>query len=295
MITNNYIEIQKDSTYTFTIFKENQNTSVIPSTALITITDSAGTQLLASTAMTINATTGVCTYAWDSTGVATGLNYIVKYNLDSDNTITRLFDIYLYPFTNLVTDDDLLLEYEDIKTGAWEASNTSQSGSTSTLVDNNRYEDDNYWKGGIIEIYQDNKSYVRQVISFVSSTNTITFSPVLDVAILTDKYIIRKSYQSQITYAGNKVCLDYKKINKRASLIIDSNTVKYLIIYKFFSEFFFKLIKSSEDEYSIKYDYYSNKYKTEFESLSLVYDADGDSVIDDGEENEKIGQIKWYR
>ena len=94
MITNDIIEIQKDSTYTFSVFKENKNISIIPSTAFIIILDSFGSELLASTAMTINATTGLCTYNWNSTGNEVGLNYIVKFNIDSDKSLYLIFALY---------------------------------------------------------------------------------------------------------------------------------------------------------------------------------------------------------
>ena len=40
---------------------------------------------------------------------------------------------------------------------------------------------------------------------------------------------------------------------------------------------------------------YANKYKNEFQSLSLVYDDNMDGEVDEDEEDTKIGEIRWNR
>jgi len=295
MQTQDLIEIKKGSIYTFTHFIENQNSYIIPSTAFITIMDSDGDSILTKTAMTINATTGVCTYAWDSTGKEEGLNYQVKFELDSYNPVIRLFDIYLYPFINNITDDDLITEYSGIKDGIYEVSGKAQSGTVNTIIDRNRNELDDHWKGGQLTIFQGQDVYTRKVTGFVLSTNTITFSPNLDNAIMENNYSMRQSFQDKINRAGIEVQLYFKKLEKRASLIMDSYTCKQLILYKFFEHYFFELIKKDDDEFNIKYKYYADKYQAEMEGLKLVYDSQGDGIIDDGEEDRNVGSIEWFR
>lgn len=294
MITNDLIEIQKDSTYTFTYFKEDKNISVIPAVALISLLDTSGNAIITDQIMAIDGVTGECTYSWDSTNYDSDINYQVKYTIDSENII-RFFDIYLYPFQNDVTDSDLFLENNIIQNDVWEIVGKSTSGTVNTIVDTNIEREDDFFNGGIIEIYQNKEIQIRKITDYVNSTNTITFSPNLVVAVATDQYTARQSYQDQITYAGNIVQLDYKKINKRAYLVIDHNQLKYLIIYKFFENFFRKLVKEIDDEFDIQYKYYAGKYSSEFQSLSLIYDENKDGVIDDGEVDTKVGQVKWYR
>lgn len=294
METQDLIEVRKDSTYTFTHFIESQNNLIVPSTATIVITDSAGTSLLSSTAMTISAA-GVCTYAWDSSGVDVGMNYLVTYQLDSYEPVIRLFDIMCYPFVNNVTDSDLFAEYRGLKSNSYENSGIAQSGSTTTLVDVNRAEKDNHWKGGQIEIYQGQSVLVLDIVSSVQSTNTITFTPTLSTAVTTENYTIRQSYQEDINTAGKKVQLYFKSLEKRAYLVIDSYTLKQLIIYEVMKQYFFENIKANDDEQSIKYNHYATMYKSTLESLKLVYDNDSDGVIDDGEEDDTTGKIVMFR
>lgn len=295
MKTQSIIEVQKNSTYTFEHFIESKNTAIIPSTANITIMDKSGTEILASTAMTINGTSGLCTYDWDSTGNDTGFNYQVKFELDSYDPVIRLFDIVLYPFVNNVTDSDLILENRSLETSYAEVSGSATGGTTSTIVDAKRFEADDYYNGGVITIYKDNDVYERTITDYVSSTKTFTFTPVLDFTPTDEEYTARTSFQDGIDLAGTKVQLYFRKLEKRASLIMDSYTCKQLIIYKFFENYYFTLMKEEGDEFSIKHSYYQRLYQTEMESLNLVYDINGDGSITEAEEDRNIGQIRWYR
>ena len=54
-------------------------------------------------------------------------------------------------------------------------------------------------------------------------------------------------------------------------------------------------MKEIDDEYGIKYSHYANAYKTELESLKLVYDEDKDGAVSDGEENSTPGAMRWLR
>jgi hypothetical protein len=292
MQTQDLIEVQKDSTYTFTYFKESQNTLVPLSSATIKITDSAGNVLQDTINMTISS--DVATYAWDSTGNDAGLNYQVIFTINSE-PIVRLFDIMLYPFRNDVTDDDVINEYKSIKNEQSEASGTSQSGTTTTLVDLNRGELNDHWNGGEIQIYQNQSVFTRTVTDFVLSTNTITFSPALETAVSTDDYTIRTSFQDEIDRAGKNVQLHFRALEKRAYLVLDNYTLKRLIVFEVLKQYFFGNIKDDTDEFSIKYTHYADRYKTEMESLKLVYDEDGSGTIDDDETDNAVGQPTWYR
>lgn len=294
MITQDLIEIQKDSTFTFTHFIESKNTLVIPTTAFITINDSNGNELQAKTAMIISAA-GVCTYAWNSTNNPVGFNYIVIYELDNYDKVVRLFDIMLYPFTNNITDDDLFAEYKGLKTGDYESSGAAQSGTTTTLVDLNRAEADDYWNGGHIEIYIGQDVFVREITDFVLSTSTLTFTPALGIGITTENYTLRNSFQNDINNAGKNVQLYFKTLSKRAYLVLDNYSLKRLIVYEFFKQYFFDLMKKDDDEYGLKYGIYAKRFDTELRSIKLVYDENKSGTVEDDEEESTIGQTRWFR
>jgi len=294
MIKNNLIEVEKDSTYTFTYWQESNNTVDIPSTAKISIYEPDGTAIATDQNMSI-AADGICTYAQSFSGYDSDRNYWVKYVLDSGTPVVRFFDIYKYPFVNNVTESDLLSENKVIKEGVFDESGTAESGTVNTLVDSKlkNYEDD-VFNGGVIEIYQNDDIIERKITDFASSTGTVTFSP-NTTAITTEKYALRGSYQEDLDTAAEQVQLDFKAITKRAYLVIDHYQLKWLIIYKFFERFYSPLRKTDTDEYSIQYKNYADKYNTAFQSMNLTYDEDEDEEIGTDEENQKIGEIKFVR
>ena len=295
MKTNDFIEVELDSTHTFSYFKEKNNKIVIPSTATISIIDTAANEIITDQSMTIDGATGVVTYAWDSEGYGVGKNYQVIYKIDSRLPVVRFFDIYKYPFVIDVTDDDLIDENSAIKKGGWQLSGKSQSGTTLTIVDGDAIGNNDTWDGGLIEIFQDQNVETRKVSGFATGTGTFTFAPALQTAASTNEYIVRKSFQEKINIAGIKVQKDFKALNKRAYLVIDHLQVKWLIIYKFFQDYFGNLVKELDDEYDIQHEKYAKLYKNEFQSLSLVYDENADSIIDDNEVNKKVGAVRWLR
>jgi len=296
MLTQTFIEIEYGSTYTFTYFKEVKNTSVIPSAAKISIYGSDNSIIIENQDMTIDGSTGVCTYDWDSAGYSVGRNYSVKYILDGGNPVVRFFDIYLYPFINDVTDDDLFNVNKSIRDDTWGKAGAAESGTTSTLVDSvlSGY-DDGYWTGGIITIYQGDRIEERKITNFVKSTGTITFSPLLSTAVNTNTYEIRKSYQDKILLAGEMVQNDFRRQNKRAYLLIDHYQVKWLIIYKFFEEYFGDLIKEEGDEYEKQSIRYGNKYRSDMETMTMVYDENEDGAASEDEQDIRPLAPRWER
>jgi hypothetical protein len=277
MQTQDIIEVRYGSTYTFTYFKEQNNTIITPSTAKISIYDLDGTLIVNEASMTI--TSGVCTYVWNSSGYEVGMNYKVMYTISGYNPVVRLFDIVKYPFINDVTDDDLFIEYEALRSNMFEDSSLSQSGTTTTLVDLNRTEANDHWNGGSIEIYQGQLVYQRKVTDFVLSTNTVTFTPALPSAVTTNSYTIRQSYQDDINNAARKLQLHFRSLEKRAYLVIDNYMLKDLIVFEVLKKYFFGNIKQDGDEYSIKYKHYAAMYNSTLESLKLVYDENNDGEI----------------
>ncbi len=295
MITEDFIEVRfQDAAHIFTYFKEVNNALSTITTAKISIFKPDNTVLIDNVDMSVTA--NIATYSWDASAADMDKNHYVKFTINSGNPIVRFFDIYKYPFVVDITDDDLIQENDSIKEGVWEVSGKSDSGSTTTLVDNKlKIEADDYWNGGKLEIIQSNETSERDISAFVQSTGTVTFTPALGVAVGTDEYAIRRSYQNKINYAGRQVQKDFKNIDKRAYLVIDVYQLKYLIIYKFFANYFKKLVKKRDDEYDLQYKHYSGLYSSEFQSMSLTYDENEDAEVTDDEHETKVGEIRWNR
>jgi len=299
------IEIQKDTTYTFNfpndVFGNTnryKNMPIAITTATIQIITADDGAILAETNMTIAVDTYSATYAWDSSTAQfdAGIyeNYIVKFKINSEY-YNRFFDIYYYPFINAVCDEDLFSKDSSIQAARWAVSGKANSGTTGTLVDTNRFEDDDFFKGGEIELYYDDKIEYRKIVSFVKATNTITFLPVVTVAVSADLgYAARESFQDEIDESAHEVQERFRQIDRRAYLLIDHSQIKTPIILRTLANIWRKRIKELEDEYDIKYQYYAKEFESYFERTIWKYDSDASGAIDPGEENETT-YIKWNR
>ena len=295
------LEIKQDSTHTFTfpddVFESSywqSNQKTVITSATIEITDALDDEIQAVTNMTISGDTYSATYNWDSTDEDIKENYIVKFVINGV-CYNRFFDIYLYPFQNTVTDDDLFAKDSSLKEYVHKKSGKADSGTITTLVDSNRIEDDNFFNGGVIEIYFNEKIEKRNVADFVSSTNTITFTPAVYTSVSEGiGYSLRESFQNEINEAGKEVQLRFRQMNRRAYLLIDHTQVKELIVFKTLANYWHHKVKSIDDEYHIKYNYYFQKYESLFTNTVWKYDTNADGTITDDEANE-LTQINWKR
>ncbi len=278
-----------DSQYTFTYEKIRSDLPQLITEATITIYNSAGEEMLAETDMTtaINVAAYNVDFSVDPTDLewSLGQNYKVVYTIDGE-TIVYFFDIVNYPFINPVNDQDLITENPIVKKGTWEVKGQADSGTTDTIIDTERTEVNEYWYGGIIDILPLNDAdqvTSHRVTDYDSTINTITFEPAYSATITTQNYVLRRSYQSQIDLAGEKVVEDLNKNAKRAYLLIDSTQCKRLVVYKFFETYFQALRETEGDKNDLQFRYYSDKYSTELNSLKVDYDEDEDGDITDDE------------
>lgn len=295
------IEIQKDTIHTFN-FPDNvfgtefwlKNSQVPITNATIEITTADGDDVLAEIAMTISGDTFSASYIWDSSDKDVGVNYLVKFKINGE-CYNRFFDIYYYPFKNAVTDEDLFSKDDSIQRARWAVSGKANNGTVATLVDTNRLERDDEFKGGKIELYYDDKIETRKITGFVQATNTITFAPVVAEAVSENLgYAARESFQSEIDEAGNEVQERFRQIQRRAYLLIDHSQMKTPIILKCLANIWRKRIKEVNDEYDLKYQHYIKGFEAYFARSIWKYDSDASGVIDPGEENETT-YIKWTR
>ena len=284
------IEVRLDGQYTFTYEKIRSDLPQLITEATIAIYNADGEEMLAETDMSvaINVATYNVDFSVDPTDLEweLGQNYKVVYIIDGE-TIVYFFDIVNYPFINPVNDQDLITENPIVKKGVWEVKGQADSGTVDTIIDTERTEVNEYWYGGIIDILPlDDADQVtsHRVNDYDNTTNTITFEPARSTAITTENYVLRRSYQSQINLAGEKVVEDLNKNAKRAYLLIDSTQCKRLVIYKFFETYFQALREAEGDKNDLQFKYYSEKYASELNNLKVDYDEDEDGDITEEEQ-----------
>lgn len=289
------LEIREDSSYTFTFSKTVDNALKAMTSAQLLIYSNGGTVLQSATAMTVssNVASKTIDFSTDPTGSTydRARNYKAEYRVTwADATVeyvAQLFDIVMYPFVNLVTDQNLIDENRMVEMGIQEEGGKASSGTTNTLIDLARVEPDDWWNGGkifILPLLDDGKIYEVTVTDFVKSTGTLTFTPAIPAAVTTESYTLRRSYQTQINQAGNIVRDDIASQGKRAYLMIDTTQLNRLIIYKAMERYFQQIRKSDTDQYHLQFDYYKKEYDKLFISIPLLYDADEDGSISDTEE-----------
>lgn len=283
------LEVRIDSQYTFTYEKIRSDLPQLITDATIAIYNSNGDEMLAETTMSvaINVATYNVDFSVDPTDLEweLGENYKVVYTIDGE-VIVYFFSIVNYPFVNPVTDQDLITENPIVKKGTWEVKGQADSGTTDTIIDTERTEVNEYWYGGIIEILpldDSNQITSHRVTDYDATVNTITFSPARSSSITTENYVLRRSYQSQIDLAGEKVVEDLNKNAKRAYLLIDSTQCKRLVVYKFFETYFQALRDAEGDKNDLQFKYYAEKYASELNNLKVDYDENEDGDISEEE------------
>jgi hypothetical protein len=282
-----------DTAYVFSFTKIDKNQAANISTATIQLTDRTGTEVLAETAMIIAA--NVATYTWDSSDQEIDCNYIANMVIDGV-CHNRFFDIYYYPFQNTVTDDDLFNEDEKLRLDENSFSGKADSGTVTTLIDNNLADFDNdYFNGGLIEIFYDGKSEIRTVTDYDSATYKLTFDPAVDT-VVTDGlgYCVRKSYQDLIDLAGEQIQERFQQMEKRAYLLIDHTQLKRPIIYKALELHYKNKRKELEDEYDLKMRYYQDNLQVYMETTLWKYDTNSSGELDTTEEEAVTSRVKWH-
>jgi hypothetical protein len=282
------------TSYIFTYELIESNLPVNITTAVITIKDDSGNIVNSyeDQGMTING--NVATFDADLSSMDISMNNIAEMVINGTYH-TRLYDIVRYPFYNEVIDDDLFNENDRLRREQSEVTGEADSGTTTTLIDSERDEIDGFFNGGRIKIWEDAniESSYHTISSWTS--NTITFTPARDTAVADGTYYsLRRSYQSQIDRAGEKVQIELKKNDMRAYMVLDQYQLNDIIVYRFFVDYYQQLRKEEDDEFDLQYKYYLEEYKSAIAGIPLIYDKDQDGVPDE-ETTTGAGNIKLLR
>lgn len=269
------------------------NRPVVPSSATITLyKPGSNTPLQAEDTATVDATTGEITYALTATHTATkDLNYKAVWSYVSGGVTyyqNQLFDVVLSILAITIVDEDLYDELPVLRNEAPQKSGTATSGASGSITDTNRKEEDDFWKGGVVEIIAgtgDNQS--RDITGFTQSTGVIAVTPNWETAPdSTSIYRITKSFSKQIAASFEKLEQMIYDKGKRHSLIIESSQVKVALKYITLHFICLDLMKEIDDVWDIRATRYWERFAESFGAMKLDYDLDESGGIA-GEDEEQ--------
>lgn len=292
----------EDKTGTIRLTIYDNNRPLIPSSAKITLYKPAGSDLQAQATATVDADTGEMTYALTTTHTADkGLNFKAVWEYVYNGVTyyeTQLFDVVKSILSIPITDDDLYDELESLHEANKQQTGTATAATASTLVDTTRRkEDDDYWKGGIVEIIAGTGvGQRRDITGFTSSTSTMAVTPNwATTPDTTSVYRVVKSFTNKIKSSFEKIeGMLYNK-GKRHELILESSQIKMALIYLAIHFIALDLMDNADDYWTRIADIYWKKFENEFSSMHLEYDEDESGAIDDEEKQASINEIRIGR
>lgn len=281
----------EDKTGTIRLSVYQDNRPIVPSSAQITLYNSGGSVLQAIVAVTaIDSTTGEMTYTLTTTHTATAdLNYKAVWTYVVSGTTyyeNQLFDVVKSILSIPITDDDLYGELESLRKTNVQGRGTATAGASSSLTDTKRKEDDNYWKGGVLEILAGTGSgQVVNVTDFVQSTGVFTITPAWATTPSTDStYRVVRSFSNKIRQCFEKIeDMLYSK-GKRQDLILESSQIKFPLIYLTIHFICLDLMDEQNDKWDRLAIAYFDKFNTAFNGMKLEYDESESGFIEGGDE-----------
>lgn len=294
-------EFLKGKTDTIRLSVYENNRPLIPDSVKITLYKPSGSELQAQASGSVDGTTGEMSYNLTATHTAdhdTNYKAVWEYVYNGSTYYqTQLFDVVKSKLSIPITDDDLFDELSSLKDQYEQKQGTADSGSTSTLVDAERKEADNYWKGGKIEILAGTgEGDVRDITGFTKSTSTFSVTPNFSATPdTTSIYRVIRSFTSKIEQGFEEICTMLYNKGNRASLILESSQIKFPLLYLTIS----KIALDLSDEVDDKWDRLANSYYTKFENsftnMKLEYDADESGYIEGEEEGMKPNTLRLFR
>lgn len=293
----------KARTGTIRLTVYDKNTSLIPTSALITLYEPDGnSELQAQASASVNSSTGEMTYSLTTTHTAAhDLNYkaVWEYIVGGQTYYeTQLFDVVKSILSIPITDDDLYDELESLRRANSQQQGTATSATANTIVDTAaRKERDDFWKGGSCEILDGTgEGQRRDITGYTQSSSTFTVTP--DWTTIPDTTSI---YRCVLSYT-NKILQSFKKIEtmlyskgKRDSLILESSQIELPLIYLTVHFIAIDFMDAEGDKWDLIQKSYFEKFQKAFDTLTLEYDADESGGIDDEEQTSNISSVDIFR
>jgi hypothetical protein len=273
---------------------------VVPSSALITIYDDAGSEKVAETAASIDATTGTMSYTLSAAladDVYSNWKAVWKFVVGG-NTLyrTTLFDIVRVKLENPVIDQDIIDAAPFLKGNNYSKVFTAESGSKTTIVSPELTEDDDYWNGGTVEVVDGtDQGQIRKVTDFVASSNTLTVESFTTNIDTTSKILLIRTFKKEIDRAFDRFKVDVKNRGIYIDRIIDNSQVKEYIITLAISIICMGFSTDVADIWFAKGEKWEKDYKKIINVATFDYDDDNDGNIESDEEKENIFQPKGAR
>lgn len=277
------------------------NRSQIPTSATITLYKPSGTELQAAAAATVDPTTGEMTYSLTATHTAdTELNYkaIWAYILNGTTYYqTQLFDVVKSILAIPITDDDLYNELEALRKANYQASATATAGAAGSITDTKRREENDFWKGGSIEIVSGTGiGQKRDITGFTQSTGVFTINPVWATnPDNTSVYVIVKSFSKKIQAAFDNICTMLYDKGKRHNLILESSQITQPLIYLTIHMVALDLMDEEGDKWDRIVKIYQDKFDKAFNNMHLDYDEDESGAIDESEKQQSQTSLRIGR
>ena len=292
----------KGVTDTIRLTVYDNNRAQVPTSAKITLYKPDGSILQAQVSVTaIGETSGEMTYSLTAAHtVQEDLNYkaIWEYVVSSVTYYqTQLFDVVKSILSIPITDDDLYNELEALRKSNYQASAAATAGAAGTLTDTKRREENNFWKGGTIEIVAGTGiGQKRDVTLFVQSTGVFSITPVWATnPDTTSIYVVVKSFTKKIQAAFDNLCTMIYDKGKRHELILESSQISMPLIYLTIHMIALDLMDEEGDKWDRIVKIYAEKFDKAFNNMHLDYDEDESGTIDEGEKQKSQTEIRIGR
>lgn len=280
------------------------NQPAIASSASVILKKPSGDLLQASASATIDNASGKISYALTPTHTEElGENYsaLWTYTVGGvDFYETMLFDVVLNKLGISIVDDDILVEQRDVLERSDNFRGIVASSSSSTLVCNDlKIFPDNYWNGGLIQVYAGSSVTTRQlrkVTNFVQSTATITISSTWGTNPDANyRFIVYKGFEEKIQRAFDEMMVDVIARGYRPALILESRELSIPHIKKTLSIICLDYMTAPNDKWDVLAQRYESQYRQAFDKIRFQYDMNEDGKISASERNQDMGQSRLKR
>jgi hypothetical protein len=283
-------EIQKSKDYVFSWSFYDYNIQDVPTEGTIKVYKPGGGTLVDTTAVSIDSA-GTITYTLQAANTSViDYNYKIELIYTSNGVEYRpfyLFDIVETPLINTVRDEDLFQYVEELRDKNTPfTKDTTDTGTTTTLISSELVPLNINFKGGDLEIYlTDTTSHRAEITAWNSTLGTVTFTPAYTSVISTGlRFDIRASYQRFIDEAYTQhVSRDMRNRIGLKARFIDSTVTRNLTIFKSLELICFSKVEEVDDKWDLRAKKFKDEYSAEYSKLQEPVDYNDDGSISDEE------------
>ena len=289
----------KTGTIRLSVYADNR--PVVPTSGTVTLYTPNGATLQSETAATVDSTTGEMTYALTATHTASNdLNYKAAWSYVITGVTyyqNQLFDVVLSELAIPITDDDLYNELDSLRKAAKQDNATATAGAAGSLTDTKRREENDFWKGGTIEIVSGTGiNQKRDITGFTQSTGVFTVTPNWTTnPDNTSKYVAIKSFANKISAAFEKLSTMLYDKGKRNSLILESSQISVPLTYLTIHMIALDLMDEDGDKWARLATIYWDKFQQSFNNMKLDYDEDESGTVTEDEEQQSQTSLRIGR